>query len=217
MFFCLAFAVLADNHHLSLLTPCQDPFLSNFRATCTNGTRHYCSLNEWTCMVRDGHHHGHHDDDDDGSSLSAACLGNSYGCLLTVDQQTGACFGHCAEQSQIIGLLTVVTLFGIVVIVLVAVFVCVGCCCCCGCCVCLAHWRHLRAKKKRGRNDGTTLQDFIPLPDGTNPQQPMPVYPQFGMPGAQVPRVPMAPYFGQYAQPGPGFVNGQAGAPQAEV
>jgi hypothetical protein len=187
MLFCFVFDVMAHHHESQVINPCQGEFFSNFVTNCSNTSQHICTMDEWRCVI-----HGQHHDGDE--TLSGACLGNSFGCLLTVNQQTGQCFGHCADQNHVVGL-GIIMILGLVLFIIVLLIGCAACCCCCGCCLLTGHKVHKWMKKRKALK---RRNDFHPLPDGGNGQQLVPMMPVYPMPGA-----PIQGNFGQFVRPDP--------------
>jgi hypothetical protein len=194
MLFCLTLAVIADKHQSFMMNPCQGEFLSNFQANCSNTTQHFCNMNEWICVIHGDHY-------DDNGTLSGICLGNSYGCLLTVNRKTNQCFGHCVNQNQVVESNSILVLCIVLFIVVISVG-CVVCCCGCGCYFLTGYMVQKWVKKRGTLNRGN---GFFALPDGWNGQQltptmpMMPMMPMYPMPGGPIPA-----QGSQFVPPNPG-------------
>jgi hypothetical protein len=65
-------------------------------------------------------------------SVAGACLGDTSGCLLNIDDD-GSCTGQCLAYESLVGLLTIVIALGALLTIAIFAFLSLLCCRCCGC------------------------------------------------------------------------------------
>jgi hypothetical protein len=168
----------------SIQNPCEEIFLSNFQANCSTPENGYCVWDEWMCVTHE-----------QGSVLTSPCLSNISGCLLTFDSDTGACFGQCLNNEQLLGIAIAAIVIGLLLCVAIIVSICLGCCCCCRYITSQTSncWCWLKKKLSREPDMSENLLQSV---DACQPQ----AYPEPWQ--TMVPVSPLQGYFVQFPQPG---------------